>query len=152
MGARVVGLGQRLAGDDAVGLEIVHRVRALGVPPGVELLDANDAATLLPLLETKHRVFVVDAVVGPGAPGEIVELDAESMHRSPDRPVSTHGIDIPTALALARVLFGSGASPSIRILGVRIAPPTRGSRGLSPAVEAAVARAARILRERFEPK
>lgn len=146
MSARVVGLGQRLAGDDAVGLAIVDRLRAEGVREGVELRHAPDGAGLVSLLETPHPVVVVDAVVGPGPPGEIVELDEAELGSSSDRLLSTHGLDVARAIALARAVFGAEAAPSVRVIGVRVAAPARGSLGLSPAVVAAVASAARAVR------
>jgi hydrogenase maturation protease len=145
LGVRVVGLGQRLAGDDGVGLAIIDRLRAIELPPGVELLEAGDASALLPLLETTNPVVVLDALLGAGPAGEVVELDAADIEVASARPVSTHGLDIVAAIELARVLFGSDASPRVRIVGVRIASPARGVCGLSPVVSAAVARAVRVV-------
>lgn len=84
MRARVVGLGQRVAGDDGVGLAILERLRRTGVGPGVELFEVAEATALLPLLETPHPVFVVDAVVGAGPVGEVVDLSAEEIGAGPD--------------------------------------------------------------------
>jgi len=147
MGTRVIGLGQRLAGDDAVGLEILDRLRAEGVPRDVELLEATDAASLVSMLETPHRVLIVDAVLGAGMPGEIVELDEADLPAARVRLLSTHGLDVGGAIALARTLFGAHAAPSIRILGVPIAEVTRGSPELSPAVGAVIARVASVVRD-----
>jgi hydrogenase maturation protease len=146
MGVRVVGLGQRLAGDDAVGLEIVRRLRDEGVPPGVELLEATDGAALLALLETPRPVLVVDAVVGNGEPGTIVELDEARIGASSDRLLSTHGLDVAAAVGLARQVFAGRATPAVRVIGVRIAAPSRGEIGLSPLVSAALSPATRAVR------
>lgn len=144
MVARVIGLGQRLAGDDAVGLAVLERMRARGVPPDVELFEAREASALVHLLQTAGPVVVVDAVVGKGPPGEVVDLDAAEIETASDRPLSTHGLDVLGAIALARVLSGADAPPRVRIVGVRIAAPSRGTCGLSAAVGAAVERAARL--------
>jgi hydrogenase maturation protease len=155
MNARIVGLGQRLAGDDGVGLAIVDRLRALGAPSGVELVEASDAGELLTLLETARPVIVVDAIVGAGPPGEVVDVDAAQIGGACGRPLlSSHGLDVCDAIELARTLFGQGASPQVRVVGVRIAPPARGTCGLSPTIDAAVARAAaavlaRLAREAY---
>jgi hydrogenase maturation protease len=135
-----------LAGDDAVGLEIVRRLRDEGVPGDVELLEAADASVLLALLETPSPVLVVDAVVGIGEPGTIVDLDEAHIGASPDRLLSTHGLDVVAAIGLARQLFAGRATPNVRVLGVRIAVPFRGEVGLSPAVSAAVGPATRAVR------
>jgi hydrogenase maturation protease len=148
-GVRVVGVGQPLAGDDAVGLEVLRRLGEVGVPAGVELHEAADGAALLALLETPYPVIVVDAVVGMGPHGVVVELEEAELGASSDRPLSTHGLDVTTAIALARVLHESRASPLVRLVGVRIAAPSRGARGLSALVGAAADDAVRVLRVRL---
>jgi hypothetical protein len=62
--------------------------------------------------------------------------------------VSTHGLDVAGAIALARELFAGRASPAVRVVGVRIGLPTRGAVGLSPPVSAAVGLAASVVRAR----
>jgi hydrogenase maturation protease len=146
MAVRVVGLGQRFAGDDGVGLEIVRRLREEGVPAGVELLEASDASVLLPMLETPCPVLVVDAVVGEGEPGTIVELDEAHIGASPDRLLSTHGLDVATVIGVARQVFAGRATPAVRVIGVRIAAPCRREIGLSPVVSAALSPATRAVR------
>lgn len=145
MRARVVGLGQRLAGDDGVGPAVLDELRRTGVPPEVELCEATDATALLTLLETPCPVFVVDALVGPGRMGDVVDLPAEEVVAANDRPLSTHGLGVAAVIGLAGLLFGQRASAHVRIVGVRIALPQRGNTGMSPAVSAGVTRAARAL-------
>ncbi len=141
MPARIVALGQRAAGDDAVGLAVLDALRRAALPPGTELVEAAEATALVDLLVTDRPVVVVDAVVGPGRIGEVLALDAGALATSTDRPVSTHGVDVAQALALARVLSPETAARSIAIVAVRIAPPARFTHGLSDAVAAAVPRA-----------
>jgi hydrogenase maturation protease len=143
--SRVIGIGQRYAGDDAVGLAILEELRGRGVPPGVELFEVADPTALLPLLETPHAVFVVDAVVGAGRAGDVVDLGAEEIAQALDRPLSTHGLGVVKAIALSRALFGDGGARRVRIIGVRIEAPVRGDRAMSPAVSGAVARAAQTV-------
>jgi hydrogenase maturation protease len=143
MTVRVIALGQPLAGDDAAGLAIVERLGLEGVPPGVELFQAPDAAGLISLLQTPDSVLLLDAVVGPGPPGELVELAETEIASAAVPLLSTHGLGVAQAIALARILFGREAAPEIRLIGVRIDVPQRWSPGLSPAVASAVARAAR---------
>jgi hypothetical protein len=78
--ARVIGLGQALAGDDGVGLAVLERLGAAGVPDGVELVSARDESALLALLETPAPVVLLDAVLG-GRPGEVVELGRSAAER-----------------------------------------------------------------------
>jgi hydrogenase maturation protease len=145
MGARIIAIGQRVAGDDAVGLVVLDRLRQAELPGGTELVEAGDATALIPLLETRLSVIVLDAVVGPGPVGEILELDADALEGASERPVSTHGVSVPQALALARLLSPEAVAPSVSIVGVRIPPPRRYTEGLSPGVAEAVANAASLV-------
>lgn len=141
MATRIIAIGQRTAGDDAVGLVVLERLRQEVLPAGTELIEAGEATVLIPLLETRRPVIVLDAVVGPGPVGEVLELDPDALASSDDRPVSTHGVDVAQVLALARVLAPDALSSSVAVVAVRIAPPRRFTRGLSEAVAAAVPRA-----------
>ena len=145
MHARIIGLGQAAAGDDAVGLAVLEWLREHGVPEGVELVRAAEESALIPLLETPAAVVLVDAVLGT-PPGEIRELTPEQIATAGLLPLSTHGMGVPQALQLAQILAPDAVSPSIRIVAVTISRPGRYEQQLSRAVAAAVPRAAeRIL-------
>jgi hydrogenase maturation protease len=149
MGARIIAIGQRAAGDDAVGLAVLERLRQAELPRGTELVEVGDGAALIPLLETRLTVIVLDAVVGPGPVGEVLELDADALEGASERPVSTHGVSVAQALALARVLSPDAVAPSVSVVGVRIPPPHRYTEGLSSEVAAAVATAASLVMTRI---
>lgn len=152
MGARVIGVGAVLGGDDAVGLAVVARLRAIGVPRGVSLYEVQHPSALVSLLETTDVVVIVDAVVGAGRVGEVVELDAPDLGASAQPPASSHGLCVVQAFELARAVFGEGCSEP-RIVGVCIAPPAaRGFCGLSPPVADAVERAAALVLARIALK
>ncbi len=140
--ARVIALGQSAAGDDGVGLAVLDALRGTAE---VELVHAAEDSALVSLLATPVPVVLVDAVVG-GRPGEVVELEAEELAASGVRPVSTHGLGVGRAIALARVLTPEAVSPAIRIVGITIARPARYAQRLSPEVAAAVPRAAARVR------
>jgi hydrogenase maturation protease len=142
--ARVIALGRDMCGDDAVGPAILRYLSDQKPPPPVELFAAGDAQGALSLLETSRRVVIVDAVVGP-ALGEIVTMDAAALNGSRFRTTSTHGIDLGSVVALARLLYGREASPSIHLVGIGIAPVASWGAPLSAEVAAAVPRAAAIL-------
>ncbi len=138
-------MGQGLAGDDGVGFAVIERLRRIErsrVPPGVELLEAHDGAALVPWLECDAPVVLVDALLGGGGAGEIVELDGTEIAAPRARSLSTHGLHVADAIALAHIVHGSRATPRISLVGVAIHAPARGREGLSPAIAAAVPRAA----------
>jgi hydrogenase maturation protease len=142
MAARVIGLGQPVAADDGVGIAVVRRLREMGVAPGVELFEAAEPTAIIPLLATPAPVILVDAVIGGGSPGQVLELSPERLDPRRPMPLSTHGVGVVQAVALARTLSPEAVSPRIRIVGVTIARPDRYRHALSPAVAAAVPRAA----------
>ncbi len=128
----VVGLGQPFGGDDRVGLVIAERLRSKGVPA----ISITDATALVDLLVGAEGAIVIDAVVGSGAPGSVIEMDGDELaSHGVGAPVSTHGLSIAGAVAIAKTL---GGAASVRFVGVVIRPPDRASSALSPEVEAAV--------------
>ena len=149
MNARIIAIGQRAAGDDGVALAVLDVLRRTALPSGTELVEAEEATALIPLLETHRPVILLDAVVGPGAVGDVVEVDADALDATPEIPVSTHGLEVAQALALARVLSPEGFASSVSIVGVRIPPPRRWTTGLSSEVAAAVPRAASVVMARI---
>jgi hydrogenase maturation protease len=93
------------------------------------------------LLEAGHRVVLVDAVAGGGPPGTVMQLDPDALVDGPT-PLSSHGIGIAEAIALARTLYSDAAVARLAIVGVAIERPAAHAIGLSPAVAAAVGPAA----------
>jgi hydrogenase maturation protease len=140
MRARVIGLGQAAAGDDGVGLVVLDALRARGVPADVDLVCAAEEATLVSLLETSLPVVLVDAVLGT-PPGEVLDLAPADLIRRGPRAVSTHGLGVPDAIALARTLAPDAVPRSVRVVAVTIERPAGYAHGLSPQVAAAVPRA-----------
>ena len=139
--ARIIGLGQAAAGDDGVGLAVLEWLQARGVPPDIEVVRASDDSALVHLLDTDVPVVLVDAVLQRPT-GEVLELTAEELATRHLVPITTHGMGVGQAIALARLLAG-GISPSIRIVAVSIARPRRYHQHLSARVAAAVPHAAR---------
>jgi hydrogenase maturation protease len=142
--ALVIGLGQPAAGDDGVGIAVLERLHADGVPPGVELRRAVEPTALVELLTVDVPVVLVDAVAS-GTPGEVLELGPDELAGRGAAPYSTHGLDVEGAIALARALEPR-LTPSLRIVAVGITRPPRPAPGLSPAIAAAVPRAAARVR------
>jgi hydrogenase maturation protease len=141
MRARVIGLGQRAAGDDAVGLAVLEELQRRDIPPSVELLRANDATDLVWLLETSATVVLVDAAVGT-KPGQVVTLGVADLACQQVQPVSSHGVGLPEVIELARLLSPERVGTSIRIVAITIDRPDGFRSNLSPSVAAAIPHAA----------
>ncbi len=151
--ARVIGIGRDGAGDDGVGPMVLSALRERGAPPGVELHVVGDPTLLIALLDTDAAVILVDAVVG-ASPGSVLDLRPEDLEQQGLTPLSTHGLGVMQAIALARALDPAAVSRRIHLVGVGIAPPGAPCLlALSPPVAAAVPLAVRaILRILEDPR
>ncbi|HET9016462.1 MAG TPA: hydrogenase maturation protease [Thermomicrobiaceae bacterium] len=145
----VVGLGNRLRGDDAVGPLVADRL-AGRTPPGVTVLShEGDPTDLLEVWDGADLCVVVDAVWSGSAPGTLhrVEPLAGPLRTRLDFP-SSHGFDLPGTVALARVL---GRLPRrLVVLGVEAAGFDRGA-ALSPPVAAALPAAVDAMLAEIDP-
>lgn len=148
MNCIVVGIGNELCADDAVGLAVVRRLAAEGMAvveagcPGLGLLD---------IIEGYDRAVLVDAVVSGAAPGTV---HAFGLGALPDRallPLSLHGVNAIDALALGQAVAPERLPREIIIIGVEVADRRPFHPGLSPAVAAAVAEAAALVRKEATP-
>jgi hydrogenase maturation protease len=146
MRVRVIGLGQRAAGDDGAGIAVIEALRRTGVPEDVECAVVAGPSALVALLWTPGRVIVVDAVVVPVA-GEVIDIDVDRIDPGAPIGVSSHGLGVRQAIALARLAEPELTSPDIHVVGVSIARPSRYVEGLSPIVAVAVERAAQRILE-----
>lgn len=150
MAVTVVGIGQPWAGDDGVGPAVVEALRETGLPRGVTAVAVADPSDLVALLGQADDVIVVDAVVEAGAPGRLVELDPDERDPAEPLAVSSHGIGVRQAIALARALSDGRPLARTRILGVAIHRPMFKARRLTPGVAAALPAACAQIRAMLE--
>ena len=144
VGCRIVGVGQPLAGDDGAGPAVIAWLRAIALPDGIQARTVSEPSGLIPLLEGPDAppLVVVDAVLAD-PPGQIVELSAWEVAATALASVSSHGMSVGQALALAEAIRPAGEpQPDVQLVAISITRPLRGARALSPAVAAAVPRAA----------
>lgn len=135
----IVGIGHPWRGDDAAGLAAADALAIRGD------LDADVAAVhgtatdLLDLWAGRRRVVVLDAVVASGyPPGAVILVDAAGGPLPAEAfAVSSHALGLREAIELGRAL----AVLPDELLVVGIVGASFGfGEGLSPAVQAAVAR------------
>ena len=144
----VIGLGQELRADDAVGLEVVRRWQQqypqtaassllrveISSLPGLQLLD---------LLEGADAAILVDALQSGRPPGTILHLDHDALAASETSP-SAHGWGVAETLALAEQLGTS--LPEIILLAIEGESVAMGP-GISATVEAALPEAVERLQD-----
>jgi hydrogenase maturation protease len=133
---RIIGLGNPMAGDDAVGVLAARRLAAVSDLPA-EVVEAGLAGIdVLELVRDSRAVILIDAVRSGQPAGAIHRLDAStgsltsaSWHRS------THGFNAADALELARAL--DALPPTVVVYGVEAGAVEAGA-PLSPKVAAAL--------------
>jgi hydrogenase maturation protease len=137
MAARIVGVGQKWAGDDGVGLAVIKWLRRALAP--VDLAETAEPTQLVDLLtDGADPVVLVDAILDGGAAGRVRQVDYESRDRNSKQLLSTHGLDVIAAIELARGVYPDRVASRVFIVGITIRSAGRGTRGLSAAVENAV--------------
>ncbi len=102
----VLGIGNPLLGDDGFGVEVVKRLsQEMGESPDVEIIDGGSLGIyLLPYLEGKTHLIVVDAINFNGKPGEIIKFKLEEIPAYIGFKVSEHQITFHEVIALMNLL------------------------------------------------
>ena len=143
-GARLIGLGNAIRGDDAVGLLVARRARQIA-GDDVEVLELEgEPLDLIGAWESAGAVVVVDAVRSGAQPGTIVTHDVlASPLPAGLAAASTHALGLAEAVELARSL---GRLPErLVIVGVEAADLTPGAPPTAPVAAAVGAAAAQAL-------
>jgi hydrogenase maturation protease len=101
----VVGVGNALRGDDAVGLEVA-RLLSGTLPDGVRVVECEgEPVSLLSAWEGCDAAFVVDATESGSEPGAVRRLSAHDGPLPPElQRSSTHLLGVAEAVELARAL------------------------------------------------
>lgn len=103
--ALVLGLGNPLAGDDGFGRAVLEILRAQGPPPGVELRDAHtDLLGHLDQLAEVCQAVLIDAVLAPGAAGQVMIYDEQQLGSFSTRASSGHQLSPAFGIKLFRTL------------------------------------------------
>ncbi len=134
----IIGIGNVLAGDDAVGPHVVRVFEArYALPDDVQVIDAGTPGyDLTAFLVGLDAVVLVDAVKAKGTSGEVRTFDkAALLEKKPILAISPHEPGVREALLNAD--FMGVTPPVVRLVGV-IPGGTATGIGLSAEVRAAV--------------
>ncbi|HET7753634.1 MAG TPA: hydrogenase maturation protease [Anaeromyxobacteraceae bacterium] len=145
----VVGIGNVLMGDDALGAHVVKRLEAeYEVPGELSVVEAGTPGAALPdVLAGFEAVVVVDTVKVRGSPGEMRVLDkTRLLAKDPVLPMSPHEPGLREALfamefqgIAPREVLLVGVVPGEVVLAVGLSPP------VAAAVPGALAEVVRTL-------
>ncbi len=148
----VIGCGNILRGDDAVGPVLVRTLFTRGVPDGVRLVDGGTSGMDVAFgMRGAARVVIVDASSTGAKPGTIYRVPAEELAELPPLTgLHTHNFRWDHALALSSWLLGPLRPSDITVFLVEAASYEPGA-ALTPAVEAAMTHVAELLEGDFYP-
>lgn len=135
----VVGCGNLLRGDDAVGPTLVRHLWELGVPDGVTLVDGGTAGMDVAFkMRGARRVIVIDASSTGAAPGTIYRVPGEELEDLPTLDgLHTHAFRWDHALSFGRWLLGDEYPDDIVVYLIEVGQTDPGA-PLSAPVDAAM--------------
>ncbi|WP_290901659.1 hydrogenase maturation protease, partial [Ferroglobus sp.] len=79
----MLGVGNPLAGDDAIGIEIVKRLKKLKLPREVDVVEGGTLSfQLINFFDNYDKIVVVDAVKSGKKPGSVVRIEMKDFIES----------------------------------------------------------------------
>lgn len=148
----VIGIGQKLRGDDEAGLAAVRTwLDTFSLPDRdirVELAESPGIG-LLDLLVDVDAALLVDAVHSGAKPGTLHLLREEDLGAFLKDAGSAHGWGVAESLTLGRKIAPDSLPGQIVLVGIEITQAEVGE-GLSPEVIAALPRAAMLIQDTVE--
>jgi hydrogenase maturation protease len=139
----IAAIGNRFRSDDGVAWQVADAVRR-DLSPNVRVVYAVDVLSIVDDWRGEDLAILIDAVQSGAPPGTVHEIDATGRLSAPiPAHASTHDLELPHAIELARRLDRLPAK--LIVVGIEGHRFDYGDE-LSPAVAAAVPRAAAVLR------
>ncbi|MBP7826001.1 MAG: HyaD/HybD family hydrogenase maturation endopeptidase [Verrucomicrobia bacterium] len=141
----ILGVGNELLSDEGFGVHFIRHLRAhYSFPDTIELLEAGTLGLMIAhKLEEAGRIYIVDALAAPGAPGECHRFTKEDflLNRVPVK-LSPHQVGVQEMLLVSEL---RGRCPNeVHLVGVIPASLSPGTE-LSPVLQARVSELARQL-------
>jgi hydrogenase maturation protease len=130
----VIGVGNPVRGDDAVGTEVVRRLpSSIGAVPS-----SGDPSGIIAEMADAEEAIIVDAIRSGRPAGTVIVTDVRRHPIAVTKVPSTHGMGLADALELARIL---GTLPRrVWLVGVEVGSLSVGA-ALTPEAEAGIGRA-----------
>lgn len=148
----VIGCGNILRGDDAIGPVLIRTLFTRGVPEGVRIVDGGTAGMDVAFgMRGAQRVVIVDAAATGAEPGTIYRVPAEELTELP--PIDglhTHNFRWDHALSFSEWLLGPMKPTDITVFLVEAGQLEPGTE-LSPPVAAGMETVMGIIEGEFYP-
>ena len=148
----VVGLGNRLLGDDGVGLHVLDALRRSPLSSYVSIIDCGcDLLSLVPHLNRRRKIIIVDAVRAGGEPGTVYRLDSSEFATARAEMHSAHCVGAADALRLLKFACPALAGSEVVIIGIEPKIMER-SHELSEEVRESMIQVARLIAAETSPR
>jgi len=143
---RVIGIGNPLASDDAIGVHVARELLKVKLPNNVEVIEAESSGPfVLESIAGADKVILVDAAVGGSKPGTIHRLSLDMVQPCRSNVRSLHEINLADLLKVGRLVQPETFPKEFVIIGIEVADTTRCRQGLSDAVRNAIPKAVEIV-------
>jgi hydrogenase maturation protease len=146
----VLGVGNRLMGDDGFGPRIIEALEKREMPSNVELIDAGvGGMAILSWIENTDKVIIIDSVqTNNELPGTVYRFTDKELPPSDMFMLSLHDLNLVDTINIGRVV--QKMPDEIVILGVEVKRIAQFDDRLTPEVEAAVAEVIDLVMEEIK--
>jgi hydrogenase maturation protease len=143
----IIGIGNPVLGDDAVGIHVTDALRKVELPNDVTIEEAfTGGLNLLDMVIGYDRAILVDSISLPDREvGEIIVLDPTTLRS--DHSVNPHDLSFPEAVELAKTLGEEKVPRKMVLIAINIRRSLEISDRLSPEVQSSVMRAMQLVTE-----
>ncbi|MHB2153476.1 hydrogenase maturation protease [Calditrichota bacterium GD2] len=114
---KIIGLGNRLRGDDGIGPVVLDSLKKKDIPIPLQFIEAgSDAFTLLEHLNASEPMIIVDCADMGFEPGTVKVFDVNDHFAMQHDFISLHGFSFAEVLSLAQAM---GPIAPCKIIGVQ---------------------------------
>jgi len=148
----IAGAGNRLLGDEGIGLHIIDNLSQIPMPSNVNIIDCGcDLFGLMSYLNKPQKIIIVDAIRAGGKPGEIYRFDYSKLATTRDETQSGHQIGTIDVLRLLKSVYPVLADSEITVIGMEPKTLELGN-NLSKEVKERIADVTRLVIEEISPQ
>ena len=148
----VIGLGNRLLGDEGLGLHIIDKLSQIFMSSNVSIIDCGcDLFSVMPYLNKPQKIVIIDAIRAGGKPGEIYRFDYSKLATMKNETQSGHQIGTIVVLRLLKSAYPVLADSEITVIGIEPKTLELGN-NLSQEVKERIADVTRLVIEEISPQ
>ncbi|HEY3273023.1 MAG TPA: hydrogenase maturation protease [Methanocella sp.] len=146
----VLGVGNRLMGDDGFGPRVIEALEKRDIPSNVEVMDAGvGGMAILSWIEGADKVVIIDSVqTGNEPPGTVYRFTDKELPPSDMFMLSLHDLNLVDTINIGRIV--QKMPDEIIILGVEVKRVAEFDDRLTPEVEAAMAEVIDLVTEEIK--